>query len=307
MGNGTVGLGAIQMRLGWYASADDFVSSVHRLAAEAKAQGADLIVYPEDIGLVMAFADDAEALAEAETLQQAVGALLQRRLQSVMTVMQSFPIGPMRALMFARAEGTRRNYEALFSSVAQAHSLYVVAGSAPLARRGSGTCAVYNTSCTFAPDGQVIATQRKVNLIDLEMLGGLDMVKGSPDEYDVVTTQLGVIGTGVCADCFDSALIGSLVAKGLQILVDPKANPKLWTDDEAEVNTRSSFDRCQEFPIYAVQAFGVGALAGIPFQGRSAIYAPASLTPDGSGIVALARTHDSEEVVAGMVDVSKLR
>ena len=161
-------------------------------------------------------------------------------------------------------------------------------------------------ACTFGPDGALLGTQCKVNLVDIELLPGLDLTPGCPDEYHAIQTPLGGIGVSICADTFDPSLTERLVAGGAQIIADPKANPKLWTTDESRENRKSAWSRCQEQPLYAIQAFGVGQLVGVPFQGRSAIYAPCRLTSDESGVLAQARTHSAEDVVVARVRLEGL-
>lgn len=306
--NEGVGLAAIQMPLRWFTSALEFCETVDRLAARARNLGADVVVYPEDVGLLIAFGDEASALQLVTDLRTAVRALFSRYQAAAMELMQRHPIGPTRALLLLRAQTTRERYVSMFSDVARRHSLYVVAGSAPLTRveDGDDPCDVYNMACTFGPDGALLGTQCKVNLIDIERLPGLDLTPGRPDDYRAIATPLGGIGVSVCADTFDTGLTERLVGGGAQIIADPKANPKPWTTDESRENRKSAWSRCQERPLFAIQAFGVGQLVGIPFQGRSAIYAPCHLTTDGSGVLAQARTHNAEDVVVARVRLEDL-
>lgn len=306
--NEGVGLAAIQMPLRWFPSALEFCETVDRLAARARSLGADVAVYPEDVGLLIAFGDEASGLQLVTDIRTAVRALFSKYQAQAMELMQRHPVGPARALLLLRAQTTRERYVSMFSDVARRHSLYVVAGTAPLTRAedGDDPSAVYNMACTFGPDGALLGTQCKVHLIDIERLPGLDLTAGRPEDYHAIRTPLGGIGVSVCADTFDEHLTERLVADGAQVIADPKANPKLWTVDESAENRKSAWSRCQERPLYAVQAFGVGQLVGIPFQGRSAIYAPCHLTPDGSGVLAQARTHSAEDVVVARVRLEDL-
>jgi len=299
----TVGLAAIQLRLRWYRCPEELADAAHRLAAQARSEGADTVVYPECVGLPLVFADDPDILDQAPDLHQAIALLLERRRQTVMTMVESYPVGPTRALLFARSEATRRRYEEVFSDVARAHGLYVIGGTAPLGRRGSGTAAVFSTSCVFAPTGEVVGSQTKVNLSAFEALGGLDLVPGKREDYAALQTPLGPMGVAPGADAFDGDLVDRLSRGGARIVAAPAACAQPWEGDREQALAEEMRAWCDQASAYVVQAFSVGALGGMAFEGRSAIYGPPDGTPDGSGILARARTHTEEEAVVAVVDL----
>ena len=298
-----IGLGAIQMRLRWYRSPEDLAEAAHRLAAHARTQGADIVVYPECVGLVLALADDVDITEQSPDISRAVALVVERRRQTVTTVMESYPVGPTRALLFARSEAVRRRYEGVFSDVARSHGLYVVAGTAPLGRRGSGTAAVFATSGVFAPSGEVLGSQSKVNLSAFETLGGLDLSPGAREDYAAVRTPVGTVGVAPGDDALDSYLVGRLAGDGAAIVAAPSASARPWTVDAEQAAAEALCIHCDRTATYCVRAFGVGGFGGMTIEGRSAVHAPTDRTPDGSGVLASARTHTEEEVVVAMVEL----
>ena len=51
----------------------------------------------------------------------------------------------------------------------------------------------------------------------------------------------------------------------------------------------------------------VGDFAGFTFQGRSGVYAPLEMPPNGDGIIAQAETVDREEILLADLDLAALR
>nr|MBP8955157.1 hypothetical protein [Armatimonadota bacterium] len=53
----------------------------------------------------------------------------------------------------------------------------------------------------------------------------------------------------------------------------PQANPAAWDENEQASNREGLYARCRELGVAGIQAMGVGNLAGLEFQGQSAIFA----------------------------------
>ncbi len=92
-------------------------------------------------------------------------------------------VSPVRALLLARAAETERIYLSTFIRAAREYGgAWIVAGSAIL-RWGGETSRVYNTAPVITPTGHVIYRQHKVNLVEMEGRGGLDIEGAPPLNY----------------------------------------------------------------------------------------------------------------------------
>jgi len=62
----------------------------------------------------------------------------------------------------------------------------------------------------------------------------------------------------------------------------------------------------QECPVYGVKSALVGSLLGFEFTGRAGIFAPAELTPDGSGVLAEVESPEEEGIAIAGIDLFAL-
>ena len=306
MAQGRLTLALAQSALRWYRDAGEFHSHMESFVRRAAEGGADIVAFPEDVGLPLAVVEDLSAIAQTASLAEAAEQLVALRHTELAPLMARYSIGPLRAYLLWRGEWMREVYQSTFSALAREHGITVVAGSIPLPEAGADDGCVYNTAHVYGPHGQLLGRQRKVHLIDLEAEQGLDLCTAPPEEYRVVRTEKCVLGVAICLDCFDAELVAALVRQGMELLIDVKANPKEFTPEEQADNRRSAWSRCQERPIYAAQVFAVGNLLGLPFRGRSAVYCNARLTPDGSGVLAQAQSDCAEELLVAELDLGLL-
>jgi len=99
------------------------------------------------------------------------------------------------------------------------------------------SAAVFNTSCTFAPDGRLAGVTRKVNLVPTQedLLG----LRPAPvGELGVLDTDVGRLGTVICYDGFHEAHTEGepgfvrcapvLDALGAEVVAQPSANAWAW-------------------------------------------------------------------------------
>ena len=284
----TVRIAVCQARLRWYADAADFTAATRMLVVAAAQQHPDLIVFPEDYGTPLvalglpvgpplsSLGEAASALAGAELDAQA----------------RKWGASQTRAVFLLQGPRMRDAYLSTFSALAREFRVTIAAGSICLPAGGGP--GVYNTTFLLGPDGAVIGEQRKVNLIDLEGPEGLDLSHGSRDDLRVFDTPLGRIALCICLDCFDADIGRRLADLGAQIVVDPSANPKLFTPEEEAQNRTGLWARVQEHGYIGVQCFAVGEFLGLPFRGRSWVIRPGE-------VLAQAQSDDREEVVVAKV------
>ncbi|MBI2874811.1 MAG: hypothetical protein HYY09_06960, partial [Firmicutes bacterium] len=221
-----------------------------------------LVAFPEDVGTPCFLCGTGVVRPEEEDsvpLDRVIARLARKHLPKVLMTRIRHRVGWVRALMLVRARETARVYFDVFRGAARDYGYYIAAGSACLpewvipspdpCRVGSGhqgsyrqesslrspdPAAVYNIAFLFGPDGRLAGWQKKVNLLDLEGPGGLDLSPGTLEELRVIDTSAGRLGTAVCLDAFELPVRRRLLELGARILVQPSANPKAWTAEQQE-------------------------------------------------------------------------
>lgn len=292
-----------QTELRFWESAEDFAGHMARQVEAAMEHSPDLIVFPEDIGLPLVALGDLDALAQAESMESAMVALLARHAEAVGAMIAAHGVSPMRALWLVKDPVISETYRETFSALARDHAVHIVAGSTPmvlLGREGDS----FNTACIFDPEGEMHIVGTKVNLIPLEREAGLDLSPGSLDDYTVFRTPGAAIGTIVCADGWAPEIARKLVEQGAQVLVQVSANPEAWSEGTREGWKDSLFSRVQDLGVFGICVMGVGNLLGIPFQGQSSVVVPQDWTEDGSGFLAETTSATEERVLVIRLDLS---
>lgn len=119
------------------------------------------------------------------------------------------------------------SYHAL-SSMALEAKAYLVGGSIPEYETSSGK--LYNTSLTFSPQGQLLATHRKTHLFDIDIPGKIKFIESevlSPGNKVTVVDlpEYGRIGVAICYDVRfpELALIASRPPHNAFLLLYPGA------------------------------------------------------------------------------------
>lgn len=90
----------------------------------------------------------------------------------------------------------------LLSQLAKKHGVFIVGGSIP---EKADDDAIFNTSLTFDPTGEIIAKHRKAHLFDIDIPNGItfkELVTLSPGEKATVFKlgDFGNVGLGICYD-----------------------------------------------------------------------------------------------------------
>ncbi|NPV48523.1 MAG: carbon-nitrogen hydrolase family protein [Armatimonadetes bacterium] len=299
-GAGTVRVALAQTELRLYPSEAAYVAHMGERLAEAMRSHPDLVVFPEDIGLPLALVDSYDVLRNCATVADAARALIAEEPAALSTMSSRWGWSPARAWLVRHSEQLSRCYRRVFGALARQHSVYVVAGSAPLPYRGR---VPGNVACVFGPDGRVAGVAPKVNLISLEGPEGLDLLPARCEELRPVDTPLGRLGVIVCADAWDPAIAQAYRRAGAQLLVNCLANPEPWSEDQqASFDANSLPARIAETGLPGVQCFAVGRLFDLTFTGRSQCVLP---LPDGRWrVVARAGSAVEEEIVTATVPLA---
>lgn len=278
-----VRVAAVQLEVTTCRRPEEFVDWVAGPLARAVEQGAQLVAFPEDVGIpLLGMLPGFDRLAGAGSPEEALA-----ELGEVGRVADVFRfIGP----------AVRRIYLATFSALARAHGVYVHAGSVMVPEGGE----VYNVGHLFGPDGALVGRHAKAHLLPLEAEWGVC----PGDALQVYDTLLGRIGIPVCMDATYFETFRLLALRGAEIVIVPIANPEPYNEWHAR---RGTWARVQETPVYGVVSALVGRFLGIELTGRAAVYAPLDLTPSGDGVLVQAEHWDRAAVVTAELDLVRLR
>jgi predicted amidohydrolase len=233
-----VALVAVQLDIGpeMFASADAYRSALDDAAASALAPvaGADarLVVFPELAGHLALYALAPAPARRAKTLATALAAAAVRRpLEVLRGAATTFRLGPRHAILAALAPDGERWWKSVFGPLARRHDAYVVAGS-HLRLGGSGE--LTNASLLYAPDGRLVATTDKVNLVpgvEDAAKGGLGLSRGDAGALPVVDTAFGKLCTLIGYDAASRPRTAEErfqpLAPGISadVIANPAANP----------------------------------------------------------------------------------
>ena len=237
--------------LGWVDSREHFAAKLDGMMQTLPRLGKDrdLVVLPEDLGLMAAFSGPKGATArESDTLIGAVATLLGTYGPQIAYYQWKYPgLGdrgiPTRALALALTDTFNRVAVETFSELADRYDVWLEAG-VNMARDWNrttdpGTVAALgepgrdyayeatsdepvNMALVFDPDGKLVSKQVKAYLTPIELPGNLDLVPGSPRGLTAVDTPVGRLGFVTSKDAWMPDVTGRLDDAGVEILVQPE-------------------------------------------------------------------------------------
>ncbi|HEX9294390.1 MAG TPA: carbon-nitrogen hydrolase family protein [Polyangiaceae bacterium] len=227
---------AVQM-----SSQDDVPRNLDRateLIARAAAEGAELVVLPENFAYMGSTEEGKRAVAER---------------------LDGGASGPI-----ADAIG----------GAARRAGVHVIAGGMP--ERTNDPDRPYNTCAVFAPDGSVAARYHKVHLFDVEVGDGQRYRESANTSAGVEPLAVSVggftVGLSVCYDLRFPELYRKLADRGAEIVVVPAAFTLATGKDHWHVLLRARAIECQAYVVAAGQ-WG-GHPGGRRTYGKSAIIDP---------------------------------
>jgi predicted amidohydrolase len=186
------------------------------------------------------------------------------------------------------SEGLEGETASRMSRWAKELGAYLFAGS--LVEKAGENC--YNTALFFGPDGEILASYRKIHLFGYGsqesqiLTPGLDPV--------VVETPIGKFGITTCYDLRFPELYRILMAKGAQMFLVTSA----WPFPRLEHWIMFNRTRAIENVAFLASSNCVGRNAGVHFCGHSMIVDPWGVVIAGAG--------DEECVVRTEVDLDKV-
>jgi predicted amidohydrolase len=178
---------------------------------------------------------------------------------------------------------------AAMSRWAREHGITLVGGS--IAERREGREKLSNTCAVFDPQGDIVATYRKIHMFDVEVGGHVYRESESEEPGDgPVLTEVDdwKIGLTVCYDLRFPELYRVLAVEGAEILTVPAAFTLFTGKDHWELLLRA---RAVENQCYVVAPNQWGTYTdGKASYGRSTIVDPWGVVlaqaPDGDGVIA---------------------
>lgn len=288
-------IACVQMKLNIedYRTEHSFEAKIMNIMAQIREQSGEgplLVAFPEHVGTFCLLCNAPERVWSKPTFAKASAALLLHHALAVGHQILIHRVSPVRALLLARSKEVERIYLSTFIKAAREYEAWIVAGSATL--RWGQTNRIYNTSPVITPTGHVVYRQHKVNLVEMEGKGGLDLEPAPPNYISAVQSPFGDLGIAICLDAFHLELRQRLQGLGAKILIQPSANNGPWNEWQQEDWLRSSYQavaRNKEFDL-AVNPMLVGNLWDLEFEGQSSII-------NQNGYVIQAKTANEEEIL----------
>jgi len=181
------------------------------------------------------------------------------------------------------------------SELAARLQITLLAGS--IAQRVEGSDKVFNTSLLFSPEGEQLASYRKIHLFDIDLPGQITFQESgfmqAGDRLVVTETAIGRLGQATCYDLRFPELFRRLMDAGADVLCVPSAFTLPTGRDHWQPLLRARAIENQTYVIASNQYGRNGP--GIVTYGRSAIIDPWG--------VPLAIAADGETVITAEIDL----
>jgi len=321
---------AVQMKL----EINDFYSQenfeikisnlMERVANEANPELPTLVVFPEDVGLMLIALENQQTLSTVKTIEDAIKKMTMKHFLPLVWYRLRYNISWVPALYYYRHKVIADTYFKTFSRLAKKYNVYIVAGSVPLPhykiadgqvlyQEGAIGPQIYNTSYLFDIDGKVIGYQDKVYLLELEQEEGLHLTPGSLEDIEVFDTNIGRLGIAVCLDGFKENIIERLREQKADILIQPSANPLPWEKWQQEEWLESSYKYTYELQYfnYAINPMMNGDFFDLSFYGQSSIISKEKSDseknfnelPPQEGFLSISDSNDKEEILVVEIEL----
>lgn len=301
----SVTVACVQPRMSIYASRAEFEAEARRFLRQAQAKAAEITIFPELTGLMLApplisglklgfvKRQDEGKHPRAGLLSRGLGRLA----GSTAGALGGGFRGSLERLLRKKSDTLRELTFETFRGLALEFNTAIVAGSLYVVDEETGT--VRNRAYVFDVDGEVVGYQDKLNL--------------APDEQDLATpgvevnvlrTRYGRVGLLVGRDALYPELARLLAIQNVELLVGIAASP--GAAQAAMVRSALAL-RAEENQLYAAASFllgpnYLGRENRNDFVGQAAVLAPISLSPRGNGVLVQVGTNRTEGIVVQDLD-----
>lgn len=264
----------------------------------------NIVVFPEHVGLPLVFSGARGAGArEAQTVMSAMVDLLGSYMTGVTYYNNKYPdlkSEPARYIFLAATDAMWRPFYDTFSTLSKKYHTYIIACTDVCDQITTSTdprdiqlfgepgqtnvylpanSNVYNTAFVFAPDGSIIGSVKKVNLVP-EEYNLLNLTAGTLQDVKTISIPGTPVklGIAISLDAFVPSFLNWLVKLGANVLIQPDANDGLWANDPNNwqpdgwlSSTMGSIQPVYPTLVYDVNPMMTGNLFDVVFDGQSAI------------------------------------
>lgn len=267
-----------------------FYRYIESYVKESKEKGAEIVVFPEDIGFCIAWVKEAKRI---ENIRQNI----EVEELSVKTAFENF-IDWIILKLNLRAMGEwlaqkiiSRIVHRVFAILADKYAVVIVSGSIYV-RKIDG---IYAVSYVFDTDGRLVGEFEKHKLVSIEQAWGVK--EGRTNKP--INTSLGNIGVCICYDLDDSEFIKSIVDNGADFIVAPSGGFRPYPNYPFDFAKETpQIQRSKENNIFVLRPYCAGWIfPGLYFQGHT-------MAIDNTGkIIAKSASKDDGEVIVVDVDL----
>ena len=299
----------VQQRMGIMATHEEFEAEARRFLRQAQAKKAQLVIFPELTGLMLApplvSGFKLGFIKRADQGSQPTAGFVSRRLGRVSDAAAGMLGGGFRGslirLLDKNSTALRDVYLETFGRLAREYGMVIVGGS--LFLYDEETVALRNRACVFDVDGTLLGYQDKLNLAPDER-----QVAVPGTDLNVLETGFGRFGLLIGRDVLYPELARLLVMQGAELLVGISASPG---SEQGSVVRRALAVRAEENQVFAAASFLLGPnyldqADREDYYGQSALLAPISLTNRGDGMLVQAGTNRTEALIAADLDADAL-
>ncbi|MGD8625085.1 MAG: carbon-nitrogen hydrolase family protein [Anaerolineae bacterium] len=304
-----VTVACIQQRMSIQPTHEEFVAEARRFLRQAQAKGAHIAIFAELAGVMLAppliSGFKLGFIKQKDQSKQPGAGFLSRTLGRVAGTTAGALGGGFRGslerLLRKKGGAMYDAYADTFGGLAQEYGLVLVAGSVYIYDEETDT--VRNRAYVFDVDGEVLGYQDKFNLAPNEI------TLASPgSDLTAIETRYGRFGLLIGRDALYPELARGLAIQGVDLLVGLAASPGAG---QADVIRTALNVRAEENQLFAAASFmlghnHLGRGTEEDFYGRSALMAPISLTPQGTGVLLEAGTNRTETIIASQLDMEAL-
>ena len=298
-----------QQRMSIMSSYEDFKHEAGRFLHQARAKAAQLIVFPELTGLMLAppliSGLKLEFIKRADQGSQPTAGSVRRSLGRVSSAAAGVLGGGFRGsldrLVTKRSDDLLDAYLDTMGSLAREYGMAIVGGTLPV--RDAETDALKHRAYLFDPSGEVVGYQDKLNLSPDE-----EATATPGTDLTVLETRFGRIGLLIGRDVLYPELARVLALQGAELLIGIAASPGAA---QARMLRSALQMRAEENQVFAAISFllgqnYVGRENQDDYFGQSALFAPISLTKKGDGVLVQAGTDRTETLIATELDADAL-
>ena len=303
-----VTIACVQQRNVIVASQEEFEVQARRFIRLAQAKSAQLVIFPELAGLMLApslFSGIKRSfIKRADKGKQPGAGAVQRgvkRLADAAAGALGGYWGSLDGLMRKNSGDLWHAYVDTFGRLAQESGIIVVGGS--LYVRDYETDTLRHRAYVFGIDGHILGYQDKLNLTPDEqewVVPGTDLT--------ILDAPFGRFGLLIGQDLLYPELARLVAVQGAELLVGIAAIPGAA---QAQVIRSALALRAEENQIFTAASFllgpnYLGQVSREDYLGQSAVLAPTSLTHRGSGVLTQVGTNRAESLIAAELDYEQL-